>query len=725
MRPLLAATCAAGVGLAVLVVLRRRRVQSVSASTTGATVVEGGVERSCEDSRRYRSVVLQNGLRVLLVSDAKAEQRAAAAVCVKDAGARTAPVGLVGLAHYLEHMLFLGSEKYPAESHYKTLISMHNGRCNASTSPEQTVFHFEVDAKGFEPVLDVMAQFFHGRPLLDPSAAERELQAVTAEDARNRINDARRALMVLQHSVPGDKTLGATTYGKFGTGNAETLGPKACAAAGVEIRAALLAFRARFYHTDKFSLCLIANSPLDALESLAIATFGVGGSGASGGTPVAEADWRAAEALINATADAAAATDLAHPWADVQNDPSRFPFALHIAPVREKRDVTVIWPMPLSASMHDDARRPAIRLLSHLIGHEGEGSLFAALQAEGLATHVGASQRISADRFCALQVAVGLTPEGEAALSHVLTRVYEYVGTLAAAGVGAEAAAQWEELAAISLTKFVYAERGDAYSDSKTWASRMHQYGAECVLSGGKVLGAFPSQAFAKCLSLLTPSNMILLRESKAVCKYGANAEPAPEDDDEGDGVSIVTPVPPLPPGAQRLSDPYYGVPYERHPIPPTLLADLAAARARGGGTLLHLPEPNRYVTTDFDMVATPRPAPPTYTSPHPPIRTTAPLDHTAAPAAPAASACRLEHWHDTEVSFGKPKATIIASFACPTDPIKRCLLNLWLTLLDQVRALLSSSHLLHLIIHRAQPFRRTQPFALPNPIARPPTLAR
>ena len=71
-------------------------------------------------------------------------------------------------------------------------VNPSNGRCNASTSTEATTFYFEVDAGGFEEVLDIFAQFFVGTPRLESSMAERELHAVDAEDSRNRLNDTRR-----------------------------------------------------------------------------------------------------------------------------------------------------------------------------------------------------------------------------------------------------------------------------------------------------------------------------------------------------------------------------------------------------------------------------------------------------------------------------------------------------------------------------------------------------
>ena len=139
------------------------------------------VAKASEDEREYRHLTLPSGISVLLCSDARAEQRGAAAVCVKGAGARTSPVELPGLAHYLEHMLFLGSAKYPGEAHYKKTVAKYNGRNNASTAPEDTVYHFECDIAGYAEVATILSQFFVGTPLLDAGSSERELCAVTAE----------------------------------------------------------------------------------------------------------------------------------------------------------------------------------------------------------------------------------------------------------------------------------------------------------------------------------------------------------------------------------------------------------------------------------------------------------------------------------------------------------------------------------------------------------------
>jgi secreted Zn-dependent insulinase-like peptidase len=64
------------------------------------------------------------------------------------------PDGYQGLAHFLEHMLFLGTEKYPDEKEYQAYISRHGGDTNAWTSMENTQYYFSVTADHLEGALD-------------------------------------------------------------------------------------------------------------------------------------------------------------------------------------------------------------------------------------------------------------------------------------------------------------------------------------------------------------------------------------------------------------------------------------------------------------------------------------------------------------------------------------------------------------------------------------------
>ena len=99
---------------------------SSAGSTTPNTVV-----KSPNDDREYRYITLDNKLRVLLVADPETDKSAAALVALR--GSFDEPEARPGLAHFLEHMLFIGTEKYPKLDGYQNFLARHGGSSNAYT----------------------------------------------------------------------------------------------------------------------------------------------------------------------------------------------------------------------------------------------------------------------------------------------------------------------------------------------------------------------------------------------------------------------------------------------------------------------------------------------------------------------------------------------------------------------------------------------------------------
>lgn len=64
------------------------------------------------------------------------------------------PKHIPGLAHFCEHMLFLGTEKYPEENEYTKFLSEHGGSSNASTTTEHTNFYFDIVPEHLPGALD-------------------------------------------------------------------------------------------------------------------------------------------------------------------------------------------------------------------------------------------------------------------------------------------------------------------------------------------------------------------------------------------------------------------------------------------------------------------------------------------------------------------------------------------------------------------------------------------
>lgn len=120
--------------------------------------METQIIKSPNDSNEYRFIVLENQLECIIVKDSETKRSAA---CLDvHIGAALDPKDTQGLAHFLEHMLFMGTEKYPEENAYSKFISENGGNENAFTTLEDTNYHFDIANENFEKALDMFAQFF-------------------------------------------------------------------------------------------------------------------------------------------------------------------------------------------------------------------------------------------------------------------------------------------------------------------------------------------------------------------------------------------------------------------------------------------------------------------------------------------------------------------------------------------------------------------------------------
>ena len=124
------------------------------------------------DNRKYKYIKLANELRCILISDKHAD-KSAASLDVR-VGSSLDPKPLYGTAHFLEHMLFMGTKKYPRENEYSEFMLNNGGMNNAYTSMTNTNYQFDVSNKAFEEGLDRFSQFFIC-PSFNESGTDREV----------------------------------------------------------------------------------------------------------------------------------------------------------------------------------------------------------------------------------------------------------------------------------------------------------------------------------------------------------------------------------------------------------------------------------------------------------------------------------------------------------------------------------------------------------------------
>ena len=165
-------------GALLLVLISGCDQKAVTDSESDAAAAKQRVIQSPNDTRAYRAVTLENGIDVLLVSD-PAVEKSAAALSV-GVGLMFDPMAYQGMAHFLEHMLFMGTEAYPDIDGYMTYINENGGSRNAYTWLDITNYMFEIKNSAYEGAVDRFSHFFK-TPLLDPEYIEKEKRAVNAE----------------------------------------------------------------------------------------------------------------------------------------------------------------------------------------------------------------------------------------------------------------------------------------------------------------------------------------------------------------------------------------------------------------------------------------------------------------------------------------------------------------------------------------------------------------
>jgi secreted Zn-dependent insulinase-like peptidase len=288
-----------------------------------------------------------------------------------------------------------GTEKHPDENEWSEWVSENGGHSNAFTSLFQTNYHCETKADVLEPLLDRFSGFFTC-PLFKEESVERELLAVDAEHSKNTQNDSWRLYQLDKSTSHPDHP-----YSSFGTGDTRTLRdmPRE---KGLNTREEVVKLHKQHYSAGRMSLAIVGKQPVDVIEGWVRKYFS---SLTNNGSvmPVVER----------------------HPYHGQE------PVIQYAVPVKDTRSVTVIWQMPPDEHLYKS--KPS-NYLSHLIGHEGPGSVLSYLKARGWALGLSAGGD-SHPGYASFEVGIDLTEEGLKHVHDVVASLYAYIGMLRAEGV--------------------------------------------------------------------------------------------------------------------------------------------------------------------------------------------------------------------------------------------------------------------------------------------------
>ncbi|XP_070771703.1 insulin-degrading enzyme isoform X2 [Enoplosus armatus] len=435
--------------------------------------VVSDIIRSPEDKRVYRGLEFTNGLKAMLISDPTTDKSSAALDV--HIGSLSDPGNISGLAHFCEHMLFLGTKKYPKENEYSQFLSEHAGSSNAFTSGEHTNYYFDVSHEHLEGALDRFAQFFLC-PLFDESCKDREVNAVDSEHEKNLMNDAWRLFQL-------EKATGNPNhpFSKFGTGNKLTLETRP-SKDGIDIRQELLKFHSTYYSSNLMGLCVLGRESLDDLTSMVVKLFG---EVENKNVPIPEFP--------------------EHPFQE-----EHLKQFYKVVPIKDIRNLYVTFPI---LDLQKYYKSNPGHYLGHLIGHEGPGSLLSELKSKGWVNTLVGGQKEGARGFMFFIINVDLTEEGLLHVEDIIFHMFQYIQKLRTEGPQEWVFEECKDLNKVAF-RFKDKERPRGYT-SKV-AGLLHYYPLEEVLAAEYLLEDFRPDLIEMVLDKLRPEHVRVAVVSKS-----------------------------------------------------------------------------------------------------------------------------------------------------------------------------------------------------------------
>lgn len=422
------------------------------------------VNKSENDNREYRYLTLSNNLRVLLVSDIAAEKSAAALNVY--VGSHQNPKERAGIAHFLEHMLFLGTEKYPQAGEYQDFISQHGGTDNAYTAEENTNYFFDIEHASLEPALDRFAQFFIA-PSFDGSYIDHEKNAVNAEYLAKINDDDRREWDAYRSIINPDHPAA-----NFSVGSVETL-------ADIEshsIRDDLITFYQNNYSANLMTLVVLGNRKLDDLQKMVELRFAV----VPNKNKIIAGDY---------------------PNLFV---PKTLPVSISVKPVKELRQLTLVFPVPNYSNKY---KTKPLEYLGHLLGNESSGSLLALLKGLGWAESLGAGGIYESRQDGLFGISITLTKEGVRAKDQIVSAVFDYLRLMSTRGIS-----EWRfnEMQQLAELNYRFRDKPTAIDSVMELSQAMHDYPAADVLWGDYAYSQFDETLIKQALGYLRPDKVIV-----------------------------------------------------------------------------------------------------------------------------------------------------------------------------------------------------------------------
>jgi len=394
------------------------------------------------DTRIYEYLELENNMKIILICDQDTQVSAAA---------MSVGVGFYedfdkyqGIAHFLEHMLFMGTKKYPEVNHFMSFLNKCGGNTNAFTTGESTNYYFDVPSEYLESGLDIFGQFFLN-PLFNPETVEKEIDAINAEHSKNYNSDTWRLDRIVREMAFEDHP-----YYHFGCGTKKTLNKK-------DIREKLLNFHSNYYSSNIMNLVVYTKLPINKIKKIIKNIF----SNVTNKNVVIEKNF---------------------------NIFKKLPITVKAIPIADKDYLKIYIQLPQNIDDNDSATDPledniykfqSLQYIYKLLAHEARGTLLYYLKKMDLSNETIVTYDDNDRYLTAVMFSIDLTEHGFKNIELIISMIYNYINLIKTQGITKW---QYDEYRKIAKMTFDYEPRTSPSNYVVNIVTEMNRYKTEHIL---------------------------------------------------------------------------------------------------------------------------------------------------------------------------------------------------------------------------------------------------
>eukprot|EP01029_Cantina_marsupialis_P004219 TRINITY_DN1421_c0_g1_i1.p1 TRINITY_DN1421_c0_g1~~TRINITY_DN1421_c0_g1_i1.p1 ORF type:complete len:866 (-),score=234.30 TRINITY_DN1421_c0_g1_i1:516-3113(-) len=377
---------------------------------------------------------------------------------------------------------------------------------------------------------------FFINPLFSNDCVKKELNAVHNEFKGNINNDHWRICRLLKLQGNEDHP-----FSKFGIGSLETLSEEP-EKEGLDIREEVIKFHDKHYSANVMTLALVSNQELDVLEKWVKEFF---------------------EPVKNKMLK-----ENSYP-ADVLNKEKIKNKILFAEPVQETRQLIMMFALPNCEKLYK--YKPSA-YWSHLIGHEGKGSLLSCLKDEGLANELCAGNFVSFCDVSFFEIDITLTNEGVKNYEKVIKTTFEFIELCKKEGIQ-----QWifEEERLVSNNKFRFRSKSAPLNEATHLSSQMQTYNPREAFTASSLMYEFDEKLLKEVIDMFNLENCIVLNMAPKALDNFAEEE--------------------------KLHDPYFKTPYVVKNLSDDVITHVKGLKDCRTERMC-LPEKNEFLASQFEL---------------------------------------------------------------------------------------------------------------------------